>query len=519
MATAAESNDNVLRSERIVGGILPKVLNTFDMVAIFVAIVLFITNSPGIAAAGPVAYIYLVVGFLTFLIPGAVVTGQLGRMFPNEGSIYVWTTKAFGPFMGFFAGFCAWWPGVFVIIVTGSLVSTFITKLGALFGANILTDPWQLGLVIVVVTAISFVVSAVRFRAAQNLVNIIFIAYSAAIILIGLGGVIWLLSGHPGYTNILNGSGWAVTFGGTGNFTIFGFVILALLGIEVPLNMGAEVTSDRAVTRYLIWGPIIVIVAYLVTTFGIMIAVPTADQANIPALVDVVKNGFGPAGLVLAVIVDLIMIGFGLYASIVYNYSFSRLLFVSGIDRRLPAVMSKVNASRVPWVAVLVQSIIVSVLAVIIYIIIPYVIPGAQPGNLANVMYYIIFGAITVIWCLSIIFQFVDIIVIRYKYSAIFAGTQLAPVWVFYLCSIVGLLASGVGLYATVSAPWVPSLIDTGPWDLWIGAIVILSLVVAVLIYVMGHNRVQDNVTDEETIATSIGTSSVAPLATPVKEA
>src|SRR5437016_10338295 len=55
--------------------------------------------------------IYWVLGFITFLIPGAIVTGQLGLMFPGEGSIYVWTSKAFGPFMGFFAGFCAWWPG------------------------------------------------------------------------------------------------------------------------------------------------------------------------------------------------------------------------------------------------------------------------------------------------------------------------------------------------------------------------------------------------------------------------
>src|SRR5579859_3900151 len=135
-------------------------------------------------------------------------------MFPGEGSIYVWTNKAFGAFMGFFAGFCAWWPGIFVILVDGSLVSTFITKLGALFGLNILTEPWQLGLVIIAVTAISFWLSAVRFRAAQNLVNIMFIAYSAAIFLIGLAGVLWLLTGHPGYTNLaLNGGGWTITFG------------------------------------------------------------------------------------------------------------------------------------------------------------------------------------------------------------------------------------------------------------------------------------------------------------------
>lgn len=505
MATAAESSGDVLRSERIAGGILSKVLNTFDMVAIFIAIVLFITNAPGIASAGPVAYIYLVVGFLTFLIPGAIVTGQLGRMFPKEGSIYVWTNKAFGPFWGFFAGFCAWWPGIFVVVVCGSLVSTFITDLFARFGLSVLTQPWQLGLVILAVTAISFGLSAIRFRAAQNLVNIMFVAYGAAIVLIGLAGLLWLVTGHPGHTNMaFSGGGWAITFGGTGNFTIFGFVILALLGIEVPLNMGVEVTSDRAVTRYLVWGPIVVMVAYLLTTFGIMTAVPAADQANLPSMVEAVNNGFGAAGQALAVIVDVVMVGFGLYAALVYNYSFGRLLFVSGLDRRLPPVMSKVNASRVPWVAVLVQSIIVAVIAIVVYMIIPY-IGKSNPADLANLMYYILFASITVIWCISMIFQFIDIIVIRYKYHETFTTARLAPDWVFYLCSVVGLLASGVGLYATVTAPWVPSLIDTTHWDIWIAAIVVVSLLAATTIYFLGHARIRDDVTDEQAIAASMG--------------
>ena len=525
MAAITESSGDVLRSERIAGGILYKVLNTFDMVAIFVAIVLFITNSPGIAAAGPVAYIYLVAGFLTFLIPGAIVTGQLGYMFPKEGSIYVWTNKAFGHFWGFFAGFCAWWPGIFVILVSGSLVSIFISDLFNRFGLSVLTQPWQTGLVIIAVTAISFGLSAIRFRGAQNLVNLMFIAYGAAILLIGLAGLLWLLFGHPvtanqtTYTNLaFNGGGWGITFGSTGNFTIFGFVILALLGIEVPLNMGAEVASERAVTRYLIWGPIVVMVAYLLTTFAIMVAVPASvgaganqvfPQTNLFAMVDAVNNGFGPAGQVLAVIVDLVMIGWGLYAALVYNYSFGRMLFVSGLDRRLPPVISKVNASRVPWVAVLVQSIIIAVLAVAIYMVIPY-ISGTNPTNVATVMYYILFASITVIWCISMIFQFIDVIVIRYKYHEAFTSARLAPDWVFYLASLLGLLASGVGLYATVSAPWVPTLINTGPWDIWIAAIVVLSLVVATGIYFLGHARIRDDVTDEQAIAVAVGTAEKA---------
>src|SRR6266567_1745936 len=239
MATTTGSGD-ILRSERIAGGILPKVLNSFDMVAIFVAIVLFISNAGVIPGAGAAAFIYWILGFLTFLIPGAIVTGQLGLMFPGEGSIYVWTNKAFGAFMGFFAGFCAWWPGVLVMIATGDAVVSLIQQLNA----NFLTEPWQQGVIIIAVIAFSFVLSILRFRVTQNFVNIIFVAYGGAILLIGLAGVLWLLSGHHANTDLSFTTGsWGLN---RGNFTFYGLVILALLGVEVPLNMGVEINDARA---------------------------------------------------------------------------------------------------------------------------------------------------------------------------------------------------------------------------------------------------------------------------------
>ena len=106
---AKAADDRTLVSEQIAPVLLGRVLNSFDMVVIFVAIVLFIINSSTIQTAGPSAFIYWGLGFLTFLIPGAFVTAHLGRMFPEEGSIYVWSHKALGPFWGFYAGFLAWW--------------------------------------------------------------------------------------------------------------------------------------------------------------------------------------------------------------------------------------------------------------------------------------------------------------------------------------------------------------------------------------------------------------------------
>ncbi len=500
--TTGSSGGEVLRSERIAGGILPKVLNTFDMIAIFVAIVLFISNAGVIPGAGAAAYIYWILGFLTFLIPGAIVTGQLGLMFPGEGSIYVWTNKAFGTFLGFFAGFCAWWPGILVMIATGDAVVSLIQQLGAQFNSNLLAEPWQQGLMIIAVIAFSLLLSVLRFRVTQNFVNIVFVAYGGAILLIGLAGLLWLFRGNPPQADF-SAHSWALT---SGNYTFYGLVILALLGIEVPLNMGVEISNPRAITRYLLWGSTVVIVAYLIGTFGVMMAAPVSSHGSPAAVALAVQNGFGGAGTVIGTIVTIIFIGFFLFNTAVYNYSFGRLLFVSGLDRRLPTFMSKVNANKVPYVAVLVQSIISAFFAALAFIIVPYTLKtGFSATDLSTVVYNILQAAVTVIWCISMVILFVDVIIIRRRYHEAFTRSRLAPDWVFYVCSALGLISSAVGVTVIFISPWIPNLMNTTQWDVWIGGIAVISLLVGIVVFFIGQATIKTNVSDEEVIAQVTG--------------
>src|SRR5947209_14501497 len=284
MATsdAVHSPGPGLESERVAGSILPRVLNTFDMVAIFVAIVLFITNAPGFYGNGPVALTYLVLGFLTFLIPGAIVTGQLGKLFPGEGSIYLWTYKAFGAFTSFLAGFAAWWPGILVMLATGTTIAQFMMTL-----QNKPYDPRVHGIIVLAVIAISAVIASLRFRLTQNMVNTVFVLYVFGMVLIVLAAIAFLAQGHSSYVDF--STGW--TQGMNTNpfdfnnpnttWSLFGFVILALLGIEVPLNMGVEVANPKAITRYLLWGGIIVVVAYLAVTWPLMVAGDRKQSENL----------------------------------------------------------------------------------------------------------------------------------------------------------------------------------------------------------------------------------------------
>jgi amino acid transporter len=453
--------ETLLPSERMAPVVLHKVLGTFDLIAIMIGVVLFISNAPLVTGAGPAAYVYWGLGFVTFLIPGALVTGQLGSMFPGEGSIYLWTTKALGPFMGFLAGFCAWFPGVLGLVATGAGALSLLVQLAP----QVFSAPWQQGIVIVLIIASSFLLSILRFRLTQTLINGMFACYGGAILLVGVAGFCALLHGHVA----------PVTYAPRqflpqpSTFTFYGVVILALLGIEVPLNMGVEIKEPRSVTRYLLWGTPLVMLAYLLGTFGVMTAVPLSDQGNPAVVVEAIMLGIGGLpGAYLGTLALFIFIGFFVFTTTVFHYAFARLLFVSGLDQRLPAVLSRVNKNRVPWVAVLVQSVLASLVTIVIFILAPLTLHVLSAADLSTVIYDVMQAALTVIWCVSMAVLFVDVIIIRGKYRAHFARLQLAPHRVFTLCVVLGVLASLVGILVTFTNPWT-GLLTRGQWNAGIG--------------------------------------------------
>ena len=493
------NRNDLLRSERIAGGILPRILGSFDLVAIVVAVILWIPNAALVTGAGAAAYVYWILGFVTFLLPGAIVTGQLGLMFPGEGSIYVWTTKAFGSFMGFLAGFCAWWPGILAMMIAGDVVVSLIQQMGHLFGLNLLPDPGLQGFVIIAVLVLSYILSTLRFRITQNFINVAFIIYGGAVLLIGLAGVLWLVTGHAAGIDLSFRTGnWMPT---RNNFTFYGTVILALLGIEVPLNMGVEIRDIRSITRYLLWGSVVVMVAYLIATFGVMVAAPLKDQGNPMAITEALQNGFGPAGSYIAAMIDLIFICFFIGITTVFNYSYGRLLFVSGLDRRLPAIISKVSTNKIPWVAMLVQTIIGISFTAIVFVLAPFSLKSVE---LATMIYAIFQAGVTVIWCVSMSILFLDVLIIRRKYRSAFARVRFVPDWMFYPCAVIGTLASITGIYVIFTAPWTASSASTSlttmQWDVWLIGIVVISLIVAVVGFYIGRATIKSDLSDEEII-------------------
>src|SRR6266850_2540987 len=425
MRMVSQADERTMISERVAPGMLPRVLNSFDMTIIFVAIVLFIVNASAIQQAHQAAYTYWILGFLAFLIPGALVTAQLGQMFPQEGSLYVWTQKALGPFWGFFAGFCAWWPGILVMVATGDAVVTiwqFVDKGG-------LPKAWEQGLVILAVLWFSAFMSMMRLRMTQSYANWAVVFYGAAIFVIGLAGILYLTgSGKSATGGWGTASNWSIH---SGQWTWFGFVILALLGIEVPLNMGVEIVHMKAIKKYLFWG-------------------------------------------------SLVLIWFFVSNTVVYNYSFSRLLFVSGLEQRMPQKLGTVNEkTKVPVYAILTQTVLSSLFVVAVFN--PWV-----GGNNNQRAYWLFQAAVTVIWCVSMVLLFADIFLVRRAFPAKFEEVRVAHPYVLYASGVIGILASAFGAYVTFRSQWT-TLFTIGHWRLWLAVLCGVSIAAAVLIYAISE--------------------------------
>jgi amino acid transporter len=472
-------------SERIAPVLVARTLGPFDLVVIFVAIVLFINNSAGLQGAGPSVFIFWPVAFATFLITGAFVTAQLGRMFPEEGSLYVWTHKVLGPFWGFFAGFVAWWPGPIVMVASGILVANFIQQVAAFGGHAILTKNWEIGLVVLAVIAFSAAMSLLRMRLTQNYVNVQFFFYAAAIFLIGLAGVVWLLKGNPSATDF--SSGWSPFHGEhilgpiPANLTFFSFAILALLGIETPLNMGVEVKGgERAIKTYLVWGCIIVMAAYLWTTWGNMVTIEAGGANGTVGGAEAVGVAMGKP---LGVIVALILAWVFLTATVVYNYAFARLLFVSGLEKRLPHQVGKVNRNKVPANAVILQTVIAAIIGALVFFVL-----GSGTSDPYK-YFYALYAGLTIIWCISTGLLFLDVFFARRAAPERFEQERRVPLWVLYASGILGTIANIAAVVFIFVGSWYPKSDsnptgwDLGPWNWWMIGITVVSVLAGILIY------------------------------------
>ena len=471
-----------LLSEQRTGQVLPHVLSRVDLLALFITSVLYIPTVSIVDAThevGMLSYLYWVIGAVTFLLPGVIVTGQLTRFMPVDGSIYVWTHRALGPIWGFLTGFCAWFAGILALLSACVAVLVMVDGIGRVWLGAITTwlaAPWQQGLFVVGVLLLAGWLSTWPLRLIMRIAKIVILLYLLGIAVVGLGGIVWLVGGHPPQP--------ALTTSHDGlniqNIVLFSVIVLALLGVEVPFNMTAETTQSHASRLFLRWGPPLVLLAYLLGTFGVKMVVPEQTAGVLYSTLIVVQMVFGiPA----AVTVGCSFVCFFIMTAVLYHVAFARILFVASVDQRLPAGLARVNRFAAPSRATTIQTIIALTIVVCTFFLGSLVF-APQTARFPLEVYTVSEATIAVIWCLSMLILFLDLPILLGRFRTVLESLPdqlIAPRWVLYLCAAGGAMASLVGIWTTFTQSWEPDLISTAHWAQSVGLSVLILLAIGLL--------------------------------------
>jgi amino acid transporter len=366
-------------------------------------------------------------------------------------------------------------------IVSGA--DALVTYLQGL-NQNWLIEPWQQGLVIVLIIAFSGILATQRFRMMQNMVNIVIGFVFLAVFLIVLSLVVWLIKGNPSATDFSHLSNWSPN---RGNFFLFGLITFVYIGTNIPLNMGGEIVGAgndpmkrrRVITRHLFWGSLIVIAGYLLTMLALLVIRGSQNVAQAPILsfewVNLVSAALGRvAGIIFAVC----MMNFFLMASVVYNSALARLLLVGSIDQRLPVQLGRLNKNRVPATAIKFQTIITIVFTIIVFIVVPSIARFGNPANLTTEVFNVSLASLTLVWTFATIFFFIDLLCVYFRERRSYYKKRLFPAPVLWFSIIVGPIACLITIYDTLTNSWIPQITNDKWWFI-VGGVTIIFILIA----------------------------------------
>jgi amino acid transporter len=313
------------------------------------------------ARTGPASVTLWVLAWIAFFVPLALAVSRLARRYPDQGGVYVWVRRAFGPAHGFACGWCLWVNNLFYF---PSLLLFAAANLAAIGGPS-----WQ-------------AIGATRGYAVVVVLAGIWIA--AGINIIGLRQSKWLQNaGSLGVwipVGLLIGCGVLALarFGSATPFTpesmiprgdlmdtvaLWSAMCFAFSGFEITSLIGQEVeTPEKTIPRGVVIAGAIVTGVYILGSASVLFAIPVSDLKELSGITDAVQLVAGRVGLGgLGVLTGALLVLNALAGTASWTAGAARVPFAAGVDAVMPRAFAALHPRyRTPHVALIVQSLAAS---------------------------------------------------------------------------------------------------------------------------------------------------------------
>ena len=340
-----------------------KALGLWDVIAMNIVAVVGLRWIARSARVGAPSVSLWVLACVVFCIPLALALIELASRHPEQGGIYAWVRRAFGPFHGYVCGWCLWVNNLF-----------YFPSLLLFAAANfaLVLGPRGEGLAEDRLYSVVFVVGFLWFATAINLIGL-----TAGRWVQNIGSVAtWI----PPALLVVCGAIAFATFGSATSFapselvpredvlttmSLWSSMCFAFSGFEIATMVGQEVKDPRrTIPRGIILAGIAVTAIYILSSASVLVAVPASELAERSGIADAVELTTGKLGLAgMGAFTGLLLVIGSIGGVNSWVAGAARVPFAAGVDDALPSAFGRLHPRyRTPHVALIIQGIAATLL-------------------------------------------------------------------------------------------------------------------------------------------------------------
>jgi glutamate:GABA antiporter len=387
---------------------LERALRTRDIVLFNVAAIVGLRWVALAAAAGPSSLLLWVLAAILFFIPQGLAVTALSTALPEEGGLYVWTTRAFGPRHGFVAGWLYWASNILYFPTLTLSTVVFALYVFNLRYAHLEASPAYAAGASLALLAIALLFNIVGLKTGRWVQNIGGFAQWLPAIAVLLVGTLALC--HDGSATPMPAASFLPSFTRLDTVIFFAQICFGFAGLELAPTLAGEVVEPkRTFPRAIVISGLTIAAVYLLGTLGLLWALPSKQISIIAGVNQAItkagaRQGLAWLGSPIALLMTLAGLG-GLGAWLIGT---ARLLFVGGLDRYLPPVFARIHPKwKTPYVALIVQAGLSAL----------FILAATQGSSVKNA-YLILVDANLIVYFIPYLYMFASAIRLRGEIAA-----------------------------------------------------------------------------------------------------
>jgi glutamate:GABA antiporter len=341
-----------------------RALGLWDIIAMNIVAVVGLRWIARSARLGAPSVSLWILACVVFFIPLALALIELSSRHPEQGGIYAWVRRAFGPLHGFIAAWCLWVNNLFYFpSLLLFAAANFAIVVGA-WGPGELADDRLYSVV--------FVLAFLWLATGLNIIG-----FQAGKWVQHLGAIAtWI----PAALLIVCGAIAFVSFGSATSFApaalvpredflttmaLWSSMCFAFSGFEITSMVGQEVRNPRrTIPLGIMIAGVIVTGIYILSSSSVLIAIPAselAERSGIADAIDLTMQRLQLAGM--GALTGLLLFVGAIGGTTSWVAGSARVPFAAGVDAVLPRAFAALHARyRTPHVALIIQAAAASVL-------------------------------------------------------------------------------------------------------------------------------------------------------------